>query len=376
MKRYFCIYVLVSFFCSCNQIGEQQEVILLDEMASIKEASSVVPLSELLSDSCRIIPLETKDESLLGRINKIVKHKDDYYILSNDKWIFHFDKDGRYVSALKKLGSGPDEYTYISDFDVYTRNGIDEIWLADNNKIKKYNVSDLSFSGSIDFAFSVNKFKRISEDEILVMNGLTSKSLLLTNGKGEILSEYLKKEVPFLMLRGIQFIAAGTDLFIYQLGVSNSFVSYNAKDHKFEPGVFFNIDNNLMNQKELVELFRRYGQDFIIHFNEFKYIQSFITRKGNFWFNIGDHDKHFISRITQDKNVISIPITKESIQNDLFNVENFTFLLTMSFGQSSNSVLMYMEASKVGDIECIQMKNGETFPIDEEGNPYLVEFFL
>lgn len=374
MKVFSFLYVVLFMLCSCHQV--EQEDALFGDLPCEKDTSSIL-LSELFTGNCKITPLETTAESLIGSVNKIVKWGGHYYILSNDKWIFHFDGHGRYVSSLKKQGEGPDEYTFIGDFGVYDNKGTAEIWLADMNKIKIYKVEDLSFLRSIDFPFIVNKFERIGVDEILIMNGQGAKSLLISDEKGRVSTEFLNRNVPFLLFRSVPFITYNDDAYIYQLGISNDIVVYHTGQHEFESNLFFDMKNGLMSKNELAGLYDKYGQDFIAYFNRFKHINAFVNKKGNSWFYISDVDEDYVTKITPDRKVVSATLhPKCTIHNDLFNIDNFSFIGTMSFGKTPDSIMMFLEISRLGKIDNLQMKNGECFSINEEMNPFVVEFFV
>ena len=126
MKRigkYSLSFLLFIFFASCS-LSEKGEPALIDDFEICQQ--SECKLSELLTDSFRIVPLETSDESLVGEITKIKKYNHFYYVLSAQT-LFCFDADGKFVSKLEKQGEGPEEYIRIEDFDVYTIDGRTEI---------------------------------------------------------------------------------------------------------------------------------------------------------------------------------------------------------------------------------------------------------
>jgi hypothetical protein len=67
--------------------------------------------------SSRILPLETNDNSLLKKINRICNQDDKFFVL--DKYlnkIVVFDTDGKYINHIQRIGNGPAEYESIMDF--------------------------------------------------------------------------------------------------------------------------------------------------------------------------------------------------------------------------------------------------------------------
>lgn len=83
------------------------------------------------------IVLETTEESLLGHINKVVFDKDTIYILNGNSKISVFDKSGKYISTLSKIGNGPGEYLRLYDFDVFEN----VVYCLDGPNIHKYDTS-------------------------------------------------------------------------------------------------------------------------------------------------------------------------------------------------------------------------------------------
>lgn len=375
MKHSILTIILLFLVTSCY---DKHKNVLLKDKIAINKTSEKIYLSNLITDSFQIIPLETKEQSIIGRINKIKKVDNHFYILSNDQWIFHFDQSGKYISSLKKRGDGPSEYTYINDFDICKNNNNLEVWIADNNKIKIYDATNLSFKKEITFPFIVSKFKRMNKDEIIIMNGQSDKAIFITNNNGEIIDSFLNKEIAFLLFRAIQFKQFKQTSYIFQLGISNDYISYNSENHKFESGSFFHTKNKLLSQNSLKELFNKYGQNFVTHFKDQKYIQSFVNLNNTTWFYINDKDKKYISKTTSNKETISALIQpKQNIVNDLFNINDFTFLTSIGFGESENSLLLYMDLSSLPEgINELIIKDKDIIPISKDDNPYLIDFFL
>ncbi len=65
----------------------------------------------------RIVPLETNDHSLIRRITRICTDDNKLFIFDRSiNKIVIFDMDGKYVTDIHQVGSGPSEYQALSDF--------------------------------------------------------------------------------------------------------------------------------------------------------------------------------------------------------------------------------------------------------------------
>jgi hypothetical protein len=134
-------YILLAFCASCSQSkttndneSVAQEVIIEDNITyySIINNRITVDLDNLQKVSppdyfknIELIPLETNNDVLIGRIRKCLIHQNNFYFFDGQQdilWIF--DETGKYVSKIDKRGQGPGEYSLIYDmiFNVFTGN--------------------------------------------------------------------------------------------------------------------------------------------------------------------------------------------------------------------------------------------------------------
>lgn len=86
-----------------------------------------------LIENIEFVPLETKLESIIGQIQKIVFFKNNMIIWDRlSRSIFIFDKNGKYLNKISRVGTGPYEYLDINDFCVHPITG--EISIATDDK--------------------------------------------------------------------------------------------------------------------------------------------------------------------------------------------------------------------------------------------------
>ena len=104
-----------------------------------------------LFESVSLIQLETKENVLLHRIDKIIFHNDSIFIMDKKQGtIFLFDSKGRYLNKLSKQGNGPDEYFDLSDFAINSYTNNLEL-LSTYRGISRYDLN-FNFIGKIPFS--------------------------------------------------------------------------------------------------------------------------------------------------------------------------------------------------------------------------------
>lgn len=86
----------------------------------------------------KAVKLETKDNSLIGNIDKVICDKnEDFYVADYDssKKVFRFDKKGNFIRSYGKIGQGPGEYNSIEGFALDSESNL---FLLGNYKLIKF----------------------------------------------------------------------------------------------------------------------------------------------------------------------------------------------------------------------------------------------
>ena len=358
-RTVFLLVTLLCLYLSCTE-KKQEEKILLENFPTPKEMHP--RWSDLFTDKSEITPLETTSECLVGQIDKIKKFKGHYYISSSGgQSILHFNEKGKFVSVLSKQGQGPEEYQRIEDFDICETEGTTEIWISDNISLKVYDAADLSFKFKIPYSYVIHKFKRLDNSHILLVTGQNENTLTLTDKEGKILSDYLKKEIPFIMFRPVQFIACGSD-YLFQLGISNTYVAFNTETETFREGVFTQ-DQSYLSKEQLLESFKIDGMDFILKANQGSYINNLVSLRDIIWVQTHNNGQNFLTKI-QNGQAVSTEFTYGSI------------LSTISVSDSDNSVLLYANPEQLSEYgNDLFDKFGNKINCHAEDNPCIIEFF-
>lgn len=135
----------VTIFCACggnfiNVPTNVSSVLVIDLLS--EPISEVNKLSDIASD-IEYIPLQTSASSLMGsNIRKIVHTNKRFYINSHDE-ILCFDIDGKFLNKIDNRGRGPEEYTFLWDFDVSSNGKL--LTILSSSKLLIYVITETGF---------------------------------------------------------------------------------------------------------------------------------------------------------------------------------------------------------------------------------------
>ncbi len=132
------IYLFVILFLySCNK----SEYKVKSKEIDFKSISITKNKTKNILDIGKIkkaVKLETKDNSLIGNIDKLICDKNgDFYIADyySSKKVFCFNKKGNFIRSYGKIGQGPGEYNSIEGFALDSESNL---FLLGNYKLIKF----------------------------------------------------------------------------------------------------------------------------------------------------------------------------------------------------------------------------------------------
>lgn len=111
-------------------------------------------LSDLMED-CRLIALETTDESLLPDNFQVINLSGDYIIIHDRGNVYKFSSDGKFIRKVLKNGRGPGEISVscMYDYDNKTNILYFEDDFNENDVIKRYDMESEKFLPPIPKCF-------------------------------------------------------------------------------------------------------------------------------------------------------------------------------------------------------------------------------
>jgi hypothetical protein len=143
------VFLILIFSCNNNEKQDSNKNtdnsyinLFLDETKRETE----LKMSSFFS-SVKIIPLELTDNSMLGDINNLQIFEDKFIIFDKTgaNSVFVFNKKGEFLFEIGSKGSGPGEYSEISDFTIDYEKKL--IFILDNQRqiINVYQLTDAKY---------------------------------------------------------------------------------------------------------------------------------------------------------------------------------------------------------------------------------------
>jgi len=127
------VYICCALIYSCNSSNENVKMVNLSD--AISNNVGAINLSKV-AKNIKYIPLETKEGSFIGEFFRLAY--DGRYILATDETntIKIFDKDGKFVRHINRVGRGPEEYMSIINISFLNEN----IAIATGSDIIEYDI--------------------------------------------------------------------------------------------------------------------------------------------------------------------------------------------------------------------------------------------
>jgi hypothetical protein len=130
----FIIILIISF--GCNKY-KANDIEIIEITEALNANNEPIELSRIAS-KIEYIFLETSDECLIDKIDKILIDDDQVFIF-NKKQFFVFYSNGKFKNSVGSYGKGPGEYLRIMDFTINTNENEIYIYDSDQQKIIVFN---------------------------------------------------------------------------------------------------------------------------------------------------------------------------------------------------------------------------------------------
>lgn len=165
-------------------------------------------------DSIKIVPLESSDSILVGRVDKVVIYNDKIFVLdqTESKAVFEFDVAGRFIRRIGHVGWKFGEFKEPNDISV--NNGEVSIWVHDQRKFVIYDMNGNCLR-EVNVATMAKSGVRISAD----------------------------KFATYLDIGGDVLSREKFDLRVFDDNNKKTYVGFEKKDQNYSKGIFFISQN-------------------------------------------------------------------------------------------------------------------------------------
>ncbi|MCX6226539.1 MAG: 6-bladed beta-propeller [Bacteroidia bacterium] len=230
--------IMTSVISSCKSPVTTVEDLVTINIPDITK-TKVLLYSEVY-DNLKLIPLETKDSSLIGSIDKIVCVQDRIFILDTwlSKSVLQFDMTGKFICRAGRFGKGPGEYDQPDDLSVdWIGNNI--ILYIRSKKALQYFDLNGKFIKEVPLDLYFTNFSFISENRYAVYLDNDINSWLPDNPMSNLIILNNKKEIEFSAfpfdrdkdkrLGKNQFLSATDSELLVSPAYSDTIYSYHSK---------------------------------------------------------------------------------------------------------------------------------------------------
>lgn len=372
------ISVFFILIWACKDKAQSDDILLRNVSAEVN-VNSVVKLSDMLSKHCRLIPLETTSESLVGMVNKVIKHRNKYYVSSANR-ICIFDHEGHFLSSLNHRGRGVGEYPELCDFDVCTNGDNTEVWICYAYKILIYDAVSAKHLRDINYKPFVHKFANLGNGRLLLMTGLEKNLITMADTLGNTFESVLEKKPTNVMFKAIQFYPFG-DKLVYQMDMSSSCMVYDKVEDRFIEQELIEKDANVLTGAIYDEMFREKAEEAWRDVRKYVLVFSFASFNNKTIACLSKGNTSMLSVVdmkTGEAKTVEYEPDSDKIINDLFGLQDYSYFHTFKFASSDDHSLI-MTGSASALVEARDKQQHAVLPIQlsqlkEEDNPVLIEF--
>lgn len=191
-----------------------------------------------------IVPLETKKESLIQYIKKVVLYDNKFFILDNQRPLFAvFSAEGKYLKSIGRKGNGPGEFYYPTDFMIDQKQQQIELYDGPRDRILIYDLQG-EFKKQIKVSCHGDYFVRFDDSTYLIYTNMRNKKeqpfkLIRVNETGKILSRELAYTAETIQTVCSPFVQIANNEYIFSEHLCDTIFQVTSK--KISPLININM---------------------------------------------------------------------------------------------------------------------------------------
>lgn len=348
---------LAGVFYSCGNDPTKSDGLWLLKLSDIQVADAPYTIRH-------VVPLETREDNLLGEYLTVKILEDDLFIYDENarNAIHHFDINGKYHGKVVEVGEGPGMVINISDF-VPTRAGLEVlVGMGDFTKIMVFDKNH-GLSKEIDLDYQGSSFEKLSNGNYAVSGSynmpMVENRVALINPEGKVINELLPNDYTNQMMPMLErnFHKEGGKTYFHE--VFNP-IAYEIKGDSLEPRFQFDFGRYAIPEKfwevEILQGFEMISQ------NGFATIYSYWENESKAFFEI------YIDQESETTNhqIIWDKDNEKALQRVFVKDQNRVFYYPI--GLIDNRLAFIAQAADVLEVDTDLSLEG----IDRDNNPVLI----
>ena len=326
MKKTILIGVLALALGACSkQVKENSNVIQVD-------IENVQPMN--LADfveSIQLVPLETTDESLIKRIERMVIRDGKVYIQNDLQDVLVFDENGKFLlSTAQRRGQGPEDYFMMMSMDV-TNDGLISIY--EGFRIREYDM-DLNLVNSYfpqlpdSIHSALEKRKHIKLDDDIYLFRDNEYTSYYSASKDSVLSikheHYHPKSCA--IVNNLRLLEHEGEIYFSPSYICDTLYRVNTAEHRMEPVIAFHSEEDINLDEMPDDMTFQYYVEYMMNTEKMFMLDKVHLPHADFCFmaNVKDkkggvvyRDKHGKVKVYYQKDTQSFPVPHAVYENKL-----------------------------------------------------------
>ena len=135
MKKLLLVFSILTL-ASCSR-NENLKVVTLHDLSKNAERITI-PLDSIVT-STEVIELDNSEKApIIGVISDLYESYQSYYIVSDEKNVYEYDKTGKFIRQIGTQGRGPGEYLFVKKIFVNEKDSSVNLFDFPSQKLLKY----------------------------------------------------------------------------------------------------------------------------------------------------------------------------------------------------------------------------------------------
>ena len=326
MKKTILIGALALAFGACSEQPKENSNVIQVDIENAKPMN----LADFV-ESIQLVPLETTDESLIKRIERMVIQDGKIYIQNDLQDVLVFDENGKFLlSTAQKRGQGPEDYFMMMSMDV-TNDGLISIY--EGFRIREYDM-DLNLVNSYfpqlpdSIHSALEKRKHIKLDDDIYLFRDNEYTSYYSASKDSVLSikheHYHPKSCA--IVNNLRLLEHEGEIYFSPSYICDTLYRVNTAEHRMEPVIAFHSEEDINLDEMPDDMTFQYYVEYMMNTEKMFMLDKVHLSHADFCFmaNVKDkkggvvyRDKHGKVKVYYQKDTQSFPVPHAVYENKL-----------------------------------------------------------